>query len=123
MCDYNTSHIMNPPDKARILQQISAIRAMERGKLSAYSFQERRGVSGPYHKLQYWRDGKNHTRYVSAEELPAVEAALAGHAQYRQLTEAYADLVIAETRQTIAGSKKKTRRLKSSSLRTRKSGG
>jgi len=31
---------------------------MERGKLSAYTFKERPGVSGPYHKLQYWRSGK-----------------------------------------------------------------
>ncbi|MBU6410788.1 MAG: hypothetical protein KGJ60_01795 [Verrucomicrobiota bacterium] len=97
---------MNPTDKSRLLQQIAAIAAMERGKLSAYSFKERPGVSGPYHKLQYWRDGKNHTRYVSAEELPAVEAALAGHAHYRQLTEQYADLIIEETRQNIAGVKK-----------------
>jgi hypothetical protein len=112
---------MNPPDKTRILQQIAAIGAMERGKLSDYSFKERRGASGPYHKLQYWRDGKNHTRYVSAEELPAVEAALAGHAQYRQLTEQYADLVVAETRQSIAGFKKKHARRKSSWPRKKKS--
>ena len=89
---------MNPPDKTRLLQQIATIDAMERGKLSTYGFKERPGVSGPYHKLQYWRDGKNHTRYVSSKELPAVEAALAGHAQFRQLTEPYADLIIAETR-------------------------
>lgn len=104
---------MNLPDKMRLLQQIAAIDAMERGKLSTYGFKERPGVSGPYHKLQYWRDGKNHTRYVSAEELPDVEAALAGHAQFRQLTEQYADLIIEETRQNIAGSKKKTSRRKS----------
>ena len=79
---------------------------MERGKLSAYSFKERSGAAGPYHKLQHWQDGKNHTRYVPADELPAVEAALAGYAQYQQLTEQYAQLVIAETRQSIAASKK-----------------
>jgi hypothetical protein len=112
---------MNPPNKTRILQHIAAIPAMERGKLSDYSFQERPGASGPYHKLQYWRDGKNHTRYVSAAELPAVEAALAGHAQYRRLTEQYADLVVAETRQNIAGFKKKNARRKSSWPRKKKS--
>ena len=112
---------MNPPDKTRLLQQIAAINTMERGKISAYSFKERPGVSGPYHKLQFWRDGKNHTRYVSAEELPAVEAALAGHAQYRQLTEQYADLIIEETRQNIAGLKKKSARRKSAWPRKRKS--
>ncbi len=112
---------MNPPDKTRLLQQIAAIDAMERGKLSAYAFKERPGVSGPYHKLQYWRDGKNYTRYVSAEELPAVEAALAGHAQFRQLTEQYADLIIGETRQNIAGFKKKPARRRSAWPRKKRS--
>src|SRR6266568_179602 len=112
---------MNPPDKSRLLQQIAAIPAMERGKLSDYSFKERPGASGPYHKLQHWREGKNHTRYVSAQELPAVQAALAGYAQYRQLTEQYADLVIEETRQQIAGSKKKKFHRTSSCPKTKKS--
>ena len=93
---------MNQPDKNRLLQQIAAIPAMERGKLSAHS-------SGRHLKLQRWEDGKNHTRHVSADELPAVQSALAGYAQYRQLTEQYADLVIRETRQNIAEAKKKSR--------------
>ena len=94
---------------------------MERGKLSAYSFKERTGHTGPYHKLQSWQDGKNHTRYVPADELPAVQAALAGYAQYQQLTRQYADLVIAETRQNIAASKKKKSPRTSSSPKMRKS--
>ena len=114
---------MNPPTKTSILQEIAAIETMEMGKLSAYAFKDRPGASGPYHKLQYWRDGKNHTRYVSAEELPAVETALAGHSRYRQLTEQYADLIIAETRQNIAGIKKKPARRKSVWRRRKKSSG
>ncbi len=98
---------MTTNHKQHILQQITAIPAMERGKLSAYSFKERSGHKGPYHKLQSWQDGKNHTRYVPADELPAVQAALAGYAQYQELTRRYADLVIAETRQNLAASKKK----------------
>jgi hypothetical protein len=111
---------MNSPAKQQILQQISNIPAMERGKLSAYSFKNRPGLSGPYHKLQQWEQGKNHTRYVPAEDLDEVEAALAGYAQYQELTRRYADLVIAETRQNIA-SKKKTSRPRSGSPRKRKS--
>ena len=95
--------------KRQLLEQIATISDMERGKLSAYSFKERSGVAGPYHKLQHWQDGKNHTRYVPADELPAVEAALAGYAQYQQLTEQYAQLVMAETRQNLAASKKTSR--------------
>jgi len=112
---------MNRPDKTAILQQIATIDAMERGKLSAYTFKARPEGSGPYHKLQYWQDGKNHTRYVSEAELPAVEAAVAGHARYRQLTEQYADLIIAETRQNLAGLKKKPARRKSAWPRKRRS--
>jgi len=91
---------MNQPEKMRFLEQIAAIPAMERGKLSPHS-------SGRHQKLQCWQEGKNHTRHVAADELPAVESALAGYAQYRQLTERYADLVIQETRQNIAAAKKK----------------
>lgn len=98
---------MTTTNKQQILQRIAAIPAMERGKLSPYSFKERSGHQGPYHKLQSWQDGKNQTRYVPADELPAVQAALAGYAQYQELTRQYADLVINETRQNIAGFKKK----------------
>ncbi len=94
---------------------------MERGKLSAYSFEQRSGVAGPYHKLQRWAQGKNHTRHVPAEELPAVKAALAGFAQFQQLTEQYAEVVIAETRADLAGSKKKRSYRRSTSRKKRKS--
>lgn len=112
---------MNQPEKTRLLEQIAAIPAMERGKLSHYTFKERASASGPYHKLQRWQNGKNHTRHVSAHELPAVQSALAGYAQFRQLTQEYADWVIEETRQNIAGSKKNQSRPKSSSRRKKRS--
>jgi hypothetical protein len=106
---------MHPSKETHLLEQIAAIPAMERGKLSLHS-------SGRHQKLQCWQAGRNHTRHVAADELPAVESALAGHAQYRQLTEAYADLVIQETRQSIAAAKKKSRsRPLSASRRKQKS--
>lgn len=112
---------MNTSTKQQLLQQIAAIPAMERGKLSTYSFKERSGHSGPYYKLQSWQGGKNLTRYIPADELPAMQAALEGYAQYQQLTQQYADLIIAETRQSIAASKKKKSLATSSWRRTRKS--
>ena len=93
---------MNPTKKTHLLEQIAAIPAMERGKLSPHS-------SGRHQKLQCWQAGRNHTRHVTADELPAVQSALAGYAQYRQLAQQYADLVIQETRQNIAAAKKKNR--------------
>jgi hypothetical protein len=113
---------MTTPSKQQLLQRIAAIPAMERGTLSAYSFKERSGRCGPYYKLQTWQDGKNHTRYVPAQEVPAVQAALDGYAQFQQLTQQFAELVIAETRQNIAGSKKKKASDTSSWPKTRKSG-
>lgn len=68
--------------KQQLLQRIAAIPVLERGKLSAYTFKERSGAAGPYYKLQQWHNGQNQTRYVPADELSAVEAALAGYAQY-----------------------------------------
>lgn len=112
---------MTTPQKQQLLQQIAAISTMERGTLSTFSFKDRSGLAGPYHKLQHWQEGKNHTRYVPADELPAVQTALDGYAQYQQLTRQYADLVIAETRQNMAASKKKTFPPKSSSPKRRKS--
>lgn len=112
---------MSQPDKQHILRQVADISAMERGKLSAYSFEERAGATGPYYKLQHWEKGRNHTRHVPAQDVPAVQAALDGYAHYRQLTEQYADLVITETREKLAGSKKNRSRRQSSSPRTRRS--
>ena len=114
---------MNNPTKQHLLQQIAAIPAMERGKLSTYSFKERSAATGPYHKLQHWEKGRNQTRYVPAQEVPAVQAALAGFAQYQQLTEEYARLVITETRQSIATLKKSKSRPRSSWRKKKKSNG
>jgi len=112
--------MINHTSKQQVLEQIAHISVMERGKLSAYSFKERSGLSGPYYKLQHWQEGKNLTRYVSPEELPSVREALAGYAQYQQLTRQYADLVIEETRQNVAASKKKKSHPRSSSLPKKK---
>lgn len=97
---------MIQPSKHQLLQEIATITTMERGKLSTYSFKDRSATAGPYHKLQQWEDGKNHTRYVPAEQIPALAAALEGYARYQQLTQQYAQLVIAETRQNLTASKK-----------------
>ena len=104
---------MNPSERTHLLEQIAAISAMERGKLSPHS-------SGRHQKLQCWQAGRNHTRHVAADELPAVQSALAGYAQYRELTERYADLVIQETRQHIAAAKKKIRSRRPSASRRKK---
>lgn len=115
---------MNNPSKTEIIAQIAQIQFMERGKLSSYTFKERAQPSQPYYKLQRWEEGKNLTRYVRAEQVPLLEQALAGHAQFRELVEQYARLVIQDTREQLSTVGKKKRpgpRPNSSSRRRRKS--
>ena len=103
-------------EKAQILAQIVAIKSMEFGKLSEYQHRGRPKGSSSYYRLQIWCDGKNRTRYVRPEELPAIQEALSGHALFRELVDKYANLVVAETRQRMDDpAKKKTLRYTSHS--------
>ncbi len=94
-----------------VLQEMNAISRMERGKLCTQS----RGPSAPpFYKLQCWRNGKNHTRYVPQEEVPALQEALAGHQRFQQLAEEFIDLTVAMTQaeEVVAECKKNSRRSK-----------
>lgn len=115
--------MINPPSKSDLLAQIAQIPLMERGKLSSYRFKDRSSQNEPYYKLQSWENGKNATRYIRPEQVPLLEEALAGHAQFQKLVDQYARLVITETRQQLAalGVKKKHRRPICSSPKNRKS--
>ena len=94
---------MNSTIPADLLAQIARIPFMERGKLCAYHHKDRPADAGPYYKLQGWEQGKNHTRHVRLDQVPLLEEALAGYAQFQQLTEQYAQILIAQTRQQMAG--------------------
>lgn len=101
-----------------ILQQIAQIQSMERGKLSVI----KESSSGPFYKLQAREQGKNVTRYVPREQVPAVQQAIEGYKHFQALTEQYADEVITQTRVAIAaGSKKKPSRPSSSWPKNKKS--
>jgi hypothetical protein len=115
----------NTTDKAKILSEIAQINRMERGKISRVIFKDRSPQAGPYYKLQYWDQGKNHTRHVPPEQFEALQEAVDGYAKFQDLTEQYAQLIMAETRselqQLSSGVKKKIRRRNSSWPKTRKS--
>jgi hypothetical protein len=107
-----------PNSPQAILQQIAEIKTMERGKLSAI----REGPTGPFYKIQAREEGKNLTRYVPRDQVPATQEAIQGYQKFQALTEEYAQLKIEETRAAIAaGSKKKNRPRRSSWHKTRKS--
>ena len=115
---------MKLPTKADLLAQIARIPLMERGKLSAHTVQNRAAPATPHFKLQSWENGRNLTRHIRAEQVPLLEEAMAGHAQFQTLVEQYAQLVIAQTREQLAavGVKKKPGpRPNSSWRRSRKS--
>jgi uncharacterized protein DUF6788 len=110
---------MNPfSSLPHILQQIAHIQSMERGKLSVI----KESASGPFYKLQARENGKNLTRYVPREQVPAVQEAIEGYKQFQALAEQYAQEVITQTRAAIAaGSKKKPSPRRSSWHKSRKS--
>lgn len=83
---------------------MQSITRMERGKLCT---QSREPASPPFHKLQSWEKGKNLTRYVPAQEVPALQEALAGHQRFQELANEFVELTVAHTRdQAKAGIKK-----------------
>ena len=96
-----------PPRRQEILQAMNAITRMERGKLCTQSH----GPGTPaFHKLQCWHQSKNQTRYVPAQEVAALQEALAGHERFQRLAQEFADLTIAMTRQESVECKKNSRR-------------
>lgn len=100
-----------------LLNQIAQIQRMERGKLCVL----RQGPTGPYFNCQSHEKGKNFSRYVPQDQLPAYREAIAGYHKFQELTEQYAQQVIEKTRAELAASKKKSRSRRNSSLpRTRK---
>lgn len=96
------------PSPTELLAQMAQIPSMERGKLSSYKRSGRSKEADTYYRLQTWQDGKNHSRHVRPEELPALEAALDGYARYCQLSDQYVQLIVERTRtQREQGIKKK----------------
>ena len=91
----------------QLLAQIATIQHMETGKLSTYVLPGRSADSGPYYKLQSWVDGKNLTRHVRPEELPAVQEALEGYPLFQKLTQQYAQMIIDKTHAQFTNSIKK----------------
>ena len=75
-----------------ILQQISRIQDMERGKLCPM-----RG--GRYFNHQTWENGRNVVRYVTVAQAPALQKSIAGYQRFQKLTENYVELIVRRSRQ------------------------
>lgn len=94
-----------------LLQKIAEIQQMDRGKLCVI----RQGPHGPFYNLQSWEKGRNITRYVPRDQVPALETDIKAYEQFQAFVEEYAQLVIDQTRsERMTGLKKKNRRLRCS---------
>jgi hypothetical protein len=95
----------------RLLERITGIERMERGKICAMSGRD-------HYNHQTWQDGRNVVRYVRAEEVASLQEAIDGYNLFRRLTEEYADEIIHRTRlERTKASPKKKRRSKKQELR------
>lgn len=79
---------------ASILREVSRIQVMERGKLCAM----RAGPSGTYYNHQTWEKGRNMVRYVPSAQVAGVRNAIEGYQRFMALTQAYADIIIRQSR-------------------------
>ena len=77
-----------------ILQQITQIQRMDRGTVSIL----RQGPQGPYYNHQCYEDGRNVSRYVPADQVPDLKAAIEDFRRFQQLVEEYVQLVVDRTR-------------------------
>jgi hypothetical protein len=101
-----------------VLQDLAQIQRLDRGSVSVL----RQGPSGPYYNHQCYENGRNVSRYVPAEQVEELQAAIADYQRFQQLVQQYVELLVQRTRaQRQAGSKKKTPRLLSSWPKTKKS--
>ena len=110
---------MNPqPTPQSILHAIAQIQRLERGTVSVL----RPGPQGPYYNHQCYENGRNVSRYVPAEQVADLQAAITGHQRVQELMAQYVQLLVEQTRaERAAGAKKKTQRRNSSWPKSRKS--
>ena len=101
-----------------ILRDLAQIQCLDRGTVSVI----RQGPSGPYYNHQCYENGRNVTRYVPAQQVEELKAAIADYHRFQQMVQQYVELLVQKTRaQRQAGSKKRTLPPISSWPKTRKS--
>ena len=107
-----------PTTPESILQALAQIQRLDRGSVSVL----RQGPNGPYYNHQCYENGRNVSRYVPAEQVAELQAAIADYQRFQQLVQQHVELLVQQTRaERAAGSKKKTPPLTSSWPKTRKS--
>ena len=77
----------DPVLRASVLSDMNRLGSMKRGKLTS----QRRPSGKEYHHYQVWENGRNRTRYVPAEEVPALRAAIEERRRFERLVEQFID--------------------------------
>jgi hypothetical protein len=96
-------------------------RCRRRPKLPGYFFVSH-PPHGPYYNHQCHEQGRNVSRYVPTDQVPALQEAIEGYHRFERLMGQYVQLMVDQTRaERQADSKKKPPRPSSSSPRKRKS--
>lgn len=99
------------PTPQSVLNQMAQIHRMDRGTVHVL----RHGPQGPYYNHQCYENGKNVSRYVSAEQVSELQEAIDGYHRFQELARQYVDLMVQQTRADRAtGAKKKSPRPSSS---------
>ena len=95
-----------------ILEQMSQITRMRRGKLSEQynrkkdeKGQERRW--GPYYTLQAWVEGKNRSERVHREQVPRVREDIENYETFSALSERYVQIAEQAAKEQLPEAKKK----------------
>ena len=92
-----------PANPNSLLKEIAKIQQMERGTISVL----RKTPAGCFYNHQTWENGKNVCRYVPCDQVTALQQAIDGYQQFKQLTEKYAQQIIDKTRAERAANVKK----------------
>jgi len=76
-----------------LLKQMGEIDTMHRGRLSEeYRERQQNGETirlGPYYKYQEWKDGRNKSRRIKAEEVEALREGIEGMDKFKALSADY----------------------------------
>lgn len=82
---------------------MSQIDTMHRGRLSEeYRERHENGQTvrrGPYYKYQEWKDGRNKSRRIKADEVEALREGISGLDKFKELAADYIDMTVEMTEQ------------------------
>ena len=93
------ARMKTPTTLASILQALAQIQRLDRGSVSIL----RQGPNGPYYNHQCYENGRNVSRYVPADQVAELQAALADYQRFQQLVQQYVELLVQQVMAQFQG--------------------